>query len=126
MPDPEEAQSDEKDPEGQLGPAEQRPPAENGIDHPVQVEPVRDEHGGRYPEETLRFALRFPRDQDEERNEEMKNGQHEYQASPESLEALLVPEHLLRHVRVPHQQVLREAYVGPKNDEGEEESAQVV
>ena len=72
------------------------------------------------------ITFRIARNEDKKRDQEVKDGQRKQQRPPRPLKALLVPEHFLRHVRVPHEHVLGEPDVGPEYGEGEEEAAQVV
>ena len=70
----------------------------------------------------LQRRLHLDRKHHEERQEEFPEDQDQAQAPPRAVLADEVPEGLLRHVGVPHHEVLGELVVGGKDGEGEKQN----
>ena len=85
-----------------------------------------DEDQDRDPGQALGVSFGSFCHEREEGDDEVDEGQAEGRGTPRAFHAVLVPEDLLRHVRVPHQHVLGEGDVGPEHHEGEEKAPQVV
>ena len=73
------------------------------------------------PGEPARVALQRPREQEEERDEELEHGEERADPEPAAVRAEDVPGHLLRDVRDPDEHELRERDVGPERHEREQE-----
>ena len=79
-----------------------------------------------HPQQAAGVLLGVARGQSGEGEREADEGQEDGDGQPGALDAGLVPDDLLREVRVPDEHVLGEGDVGPEDREREEERAEVV
>src|SRR5271157_2350593 len=110
----------------EMHPADVKRGMRRRLNMPKNIDDAHDYEPRSEPDQTARFALQLPREQERERHGEMEHHEKQADVLPPAIHAAHVPRNFFRQVARPDDEPLRKIEVRPDHDEGEHELAVVV